>query len=436
MPKRNLVWIAVGAVVAALLWQVPRLLIQRDELYAELSPLVEARTQILKHYAEPVDRDALLHGALKGMLGTLDPYSEYYTPEAFERFDKMMEGQYQGIGIEVEEHETGEIVVVSPIEGSPAFLAGLRAEDRITKINGRKTVEMSLEEGVDLIKSGEAGTTVLLTIFRPGTEETFDREVTRDVVTMPTVRGWARTDKWDWDHMIDPTLRIGYVRIRSFERNTGRQLDNILHDLINTGEIRGLIIDVRDNPGGFLDVVVAIVDHFVPQGTIVTTRGRNSAEEVFRATAEATYPSFPLAILVNAGSASASEILAGALRDHGRATLVGEKTFGKGSVQRLFPLADGRGAVKITTGYYYLPNGERIHGEGIRPDIEVKLTDEERSAMLEAQRQVYSTAKIGTTQPSTSTAPTSGGTAIMIDGQLSAALEVLRSQLSARTLPE
>lgn len=432
MPKRNIVWIAVVAVLIVGLWQLPEIVARRDALYDQFSPLLDARVEILKRYVEEVDEDQLVVDAIDGMLDGLDPYCEYYTPSEHEQFKKITDGEFIGIGVEVERAETGEIRIVSPIEGSPAFLAGLRPEDLITSIDGRRTADLpSLAEGVDLM-TGDPNTNVSLEVYRPSTEEILEKQITRSRITVPSVRGWARTGV-EWDYLIDPDARIGYVRILNFESRTAEQLHEVLRPLFAQHRIRGLIIDVRNNPGGLLEVVVNIANRFLAEGLIVSTRGRNTPERPYVALSAETYPLIPVAILINRGSASASEILAGALRDHERAVLVGDRTYGKGSVQELVPLGDisgSKGAVKITTAYYYLPNGERIHGIGVKPDIPVTLTPEQVREIHEAQAAVYDRIYLDQEAPATATAP--ARSEILIDPQLEKAIEVLRATLATR----
>ncbi|HOB73227.1 MAG TPA: S41 family peptidase [Phycisphaerae bacterium] len=459
MPKRNIVWIMVLAVIAVLLWKVPEPLIRRDTLYKDFSPLLDVLFQVRKNYVEEPKSEVLLHGAIDGMLGRLDPYSQYFDADEYRQFQKVTEGQFVGIGIEVGEIAGMGLQIVAPIEGAPAYKAGLRAGDRILKIDGKPAANMKVTDAVELIQ-GKPGTSVTLTISRQDREEPFDVTVTRGLITVRTVRGWARSSDWEWDYLIDPEDRIGYVRISSFEKFTGEQLDEVLRELLAKERIRGLIIDLRDNPGGLLDVVVDIASRFIPSGVIVTTRGRNS-QSVYHASGKNLYPNIPLVVLVNGGSASASEILSGALRDHGRAVLIGEQTFGKGSVQEMKELKDNRGAVKLTTAYYYLPNGERIHGRGVAPDRRVSLTAQERTEMIESHIAVYSTKHApesrphvvttepaaasqpaGTTQPApttrlapgAATAPASAPSRVevVIDRQLREALQVLKGQLATR----
>ena len=227
---------------------------------------------------------------------------------------------------------------------------------------------------------------------------------------MQRVRGWARLGEGEWDYLIDREERIGYVRVSGFEGQTAEQFDSIMRELIARHAIRGLVLDVRDNPGGLLPEVVEIADLFIDQGKIVSTRPRDGPEQPFMAR-PGKYPDFPIVVLINRGSASASEILAGCLRDHGRAMLVGERSFGKGSVQELIPLENDRGAVKLTTAYYYLPNGERIHGRGVAPHKIVDLTPAERTDLLEMQVAVYSPATRPSASHPTATHPGTGPTA-------------------------
>lgn len=406
MPKRNIVWIIIGVTVAVLLWKGPESRIRRDTLYNQFSPLLDVRLQIQKHYVEPVKEDDLLHGAIDGMLSRLDPYSAFYTESEYGEFQKRTEGQFPGIGVHVGTHTDGGLLVVSPIEGSPAFRARIRAGDRITHIDGVETRGKSVDQCVKLI-SGEPNTRVTLTIERAGIREPFKVTITRAIVNVPTVRGWARTEDWKWDYVIDRAMGIGYVRILSFEGHTDEQFRQIVDDLLSRELIRGLIIDVRDNPGGLLDVVVSIANNFLTQGVIVSTKSRLAPEKPYVASREGTYPPIPLAILVNGGSASASEILSGAFKDHKRAVVVGEKTFGKGSVQTILQVENHNGWVKLTTAYYYLPNGERIHGKGVVPDRPVTLTSDERAQLLDSWLSVYAAGDYPTTTPAATTPATS-----------------------------
>jgi len=432
MPKRNLVWIAIGAVIAVLLWNVPESFIRRDALLNQFSPLLDVRLQILKNYVEPIDENVLLRGAIDGMLNRLDPYSDYFDADEYEQFQMKTEGQFEGIGIEVHSAPGGGLVIISPIEGSPAFYAGLRAGDQITEIDGDKTDNMARPVAIRKIQ-GKPGSAVTLTLFRPSNGEMFKRSITRGLITVRTIRGWARNEDWEWDYIIDDAQRIAYLRISSFEAHTAEHLDNAFKQLMTHHRLRGLILDVRDNPGGLLKVVVEVANRFISDGVIVSTKGRHTPEQPYIAARDGTYPDVPLVVLVNHGSASASEILAGALKDHRRATIVGEQTFGKGSVQDVIKLEGNRGAVKLTTAYYYLPNGERIHGRGITPDKIIDLRPDERTKLIESQLAVYSTSQTPTTtRASTTTAPARVEIDIRVDRQLQEALTILRRQLATQ----
>lgn len=432
MPKRNLVWIAIGVIIALLLWKVPETFIRRDALLNHFSPLLDVRTQILKNYVEPVDEKVLLHGAIDGMLSRLDPYSEYYDDVEREQVQKHNEGQYSGIGIEVGPVQGGGLMVVSPIEGSPAFYAGLRAGDRILEIDGKKTDDLPTAQAIAAI-SGQPGSTVTLKLARQGSSEPIVKTITRGVVTVRTVRGFARTENWDWDYLIDPEHRIGYIRISNFGGHTAEQVDAALKDLIHRDHMRALVLDLRDNPGGMLHIVVQIANRFIGDGVIVSTKGKHTPEHPYLAVPERVLPAFPVAVLVNKGSASASEILSGAIKDHNRGIVIGEQTFGKGSVQEMRDLENGRGAVKLTVAYYYLPKGERIHGKGVTPDRVIELTPQERSRLLESQMAVYSTSlSPTTTQATTTSAPARVAIDISADRQLQEALTHLRQQLTTR----
>ena len=444
MPKRNIIWILVAGVIALLLWRIPEGAVRRDALYTQFGPLLDVRVQVLQHYVEPVEekQQLMLKGAINGMLTQLDPYCVYFTTKEYDLFNKRASGQFNGIGVEVERLPGEGLQIISPIEGSPAFQAGLRASDRITAIDGINTSSKTLEESVALIM-GHPGTSVTLTLFRPSTEEIFERTITRCLITVRSVRGWARSDDWQWDYLIDPEQQIGYVRISGFERVTNEQFDDVLRDLIGRQRMRGLVLDLRDNSGGLMDTAVSIANKFIHEGNvIVSTRNRVGSVGTYLADGKDLYPDFPMAVLINHGSASAAEILAGALRDHKRATLVGERSFGKGSVQDLIQLENGSGAIKLTTAYYYLPNGERIHGHGIAPDRVVDLTSAERKELAESLLAVYSTSTKPTSLPATQSSssslpesqPTTSGSraAIMIDRQLKSALDVVRQQLATQ----
>ncbi|MDR2899793.1 MAG: S41 family peptidase [Clostridiales bacterium] len=320
----------------------------------------EVYDRIDKYYVEDYDKEDVENGMLVGMVyGLGDIYSAYMDAATFKSFTEETEGIYTGVGAVVSDTEDGRVLVVSPYDGSPAAKAGLKPQDVITHVNGIDILGAGVDNVVAMMK-GEPGTTVNVTVFRESESRTFDTDITRDVITMQTV-----TSK-----MMDNNM--GYIRLSGFEGVTFEQFDSALTKLKSEGA-KGYILDVRNNPGGRLDIVADICDRLVPQGTIVYTEDKDGDKEFLKSDAE--YLDMPMILLVNGNSASASEVLAGAVKDYEVATLVGEQTFGKGVVQQIFPLEDGS-AVKLTTSRYYSPKGVCIHGEGIAPDYVVPMAPE------------------------------------------------------------
>ncbi|MCL2564843.1 MAG: S41 family peptidase [Defluviitaleaceae bacterium] len=312
------------------------------------------------HFVDDFDRSELQRGMFMGLMyGLGDIYSTYMSIEEFTAFNEQTEGIYPGIGAIVTNTEDGRVMVVAPFDGTPAYQAGIMAQDVIFAVDGVDTRNLGLEMIVSMMR-GEAGTAVILTIFRESEGRTFDVEIIRDHITMQTVTYRMLTDD------------IGYIRLSGFERVTYIQFVEALQSLKNQGA-DGFIFDVRNNPGGLLDVVGDITNLLVPEGNIVFTEDRRGHQRFLRS--DADYLNIPLVLLVNGNSASASEVMAGAIRDYGVGVIVGEQTFGKGLVQNVFPLDDGS-AVKLTVARYYSPKGISIHGEGITPDYVVPMEPE------------------------------------------------------------
>lgn len=330
-----------------------------DKGYESLHTFSRVLQQVETNYVEPVDDQILVRGAIRGMLDVLDPHSVYMSPAVYKELRMETGGKFAGVGLEVT-IKKGWITVVSPIEGSPADRAGIKAGDRIIKINGKSTREMDLTEAVGLMR-GKSGTHVLLTILREDNKHPFDVSLARKVIKVPSVRAELLSD------------RIGYVRITSFQERTGTDLANAVHDMEKSGPLVGLILDLRNNPGGLLDQAVAVSDLFLSSGTIVTTESRKKEVDRRVATGEGTEPMYPIIILINGGSASASEIVAGALQDNARALIMGSQSFGKGSVQTVMELDDGS-ALKLTIARYFTPSGRSIQALGITPDVLVGET--------------------------------------------------------------
>ncbi len=369
--------------------------------YQAFDTLVDLRSQILHNYVEKVDDDKLMTGAIKGMLGELDPYSNYFTKDELASFDRAVHGQFSGIGAEIsQDPQTGAFVVVSPLDDSPALAAGVFAGDRILKLNGESLEGLTLKDLLTRI-GGDPDTKLKMTVIHEGEKTPVELTVTRQVVQVHSVRGFKHLDgNGGWDCLIDPEHRIAYVRITNFMENTADELDKALLPLIkdkNAGSLKGIILDLRFNPGGLLSTGIDVCKRFLDSGVIVSAGRPDSSKREFvaEATPEKTYPRIPLVCLVNEYSASASEIVAGALKDHKRAVLIGARTFGKGSVQSLINLDNGNAALKLTTQYYYLPSGKNIMRKkdstnwGVEPDpaFNIPLTDEENRAVLVARSQ-------------------------------------------------
>ncbi len=340
--------------------------------YEDLNLFTNVLSLVRKNYVEPIDERALIQGAVRGMLEALDPHSSYLTPEIYKEMQIDTRGEFAGLGIEIAKRRDGFIEVVSPIDGTPAHSAGIRARDQIVAIcptekpedwseDCRSTKSMTLIEAVRLMR-GPKGTKVTIRIHREEFESPQPYSIVRDVVKIESTDG----------RMLEPGY--GYVRIRAFQERTGEDLNDILANLRkeNSGELKGVVLDLRDNPGGLLDQAVKVADTWLTDGLVVYTKGRlESQRQDFRAHEEASESAYPMVVLVNAGSASASEIVAGALQDQNRALVLGTPTFGKGSVQTIIPLEDGSG-LRLTTALYYTPNDRSIQEVGIAPDIIVE----------------------------------------------------------------
>ena len=321
----------------------------------EVRMFTEALDRIRMAYVEEIDDKTLLENAIRGMLAGLDPHSAYMAGQEYDALQETTSGEFGGLGIEVG-RENGYIKVISPIDDTPADRAGIEAGDLIIQIDNKPLRELTPEEAANMMR-GEPGTEVTVTIAREGMEP-FELSVVREVIAITSVRS----------RILEPGY--AYVRIAQFRLNTGEELEDELRELYaEHGELKGVVLDLRNNPGGVLQASVRVVDAFIEEGSIVSTKGRLGGNDMtFSASLATIAPDVPLAVLVNNGSASASEIVAGALQDHGRAVVMGTQSFGKGSVQTVLPLDDTR-AIKLTTSIYYTPSGRSIQAQGITPDI-------------------------------------------------------------------
>lgn len=328
-----------------------------------LSLVEEVVKAIKENYVEKVDEKKLAEGAAKGAVEALgDPYSHYFDRTHYRIFKENTSGYFYGVGIQITVKD-GYPVVVTPLENTPAYRAGIQSGDVIIKVDGKSVKGVPLDSVVGMIR-GERGTTVVLTIKRKGEKKPLEFKLKREKIELKNVSS----------KMIDDD--IGYIRLHTFDENTSKEVRDQTEKLINEGA-KGLIIDLRNNPGGLLNEAVLVSSLFIQKGVIVSVKSRDGKEEIYRAVhgIHGIGKAFdlPLVVLVNGGSASASEIFAGAIRDHKRGVLVGEKTFGKGSVQNMIPLSNGAGLI-LTTAKYFTPSGESIHEKGITPDIVVKGT--------------------------------------------------------------
>ncbi len=325
------------------------------QVFAQVLDLIE------QNYVEPKTSKDIIYGAIQGAVSTLDPHSSFLTPEEFRELQIETKGRFSGIGIEITLKDRI-LTVVSPIEGTPAFRAGLMAGDQIVKINGKPTRNMSLTEAVRLIR-GPKGSKVSLTINRQGFPQPKDFAIVRDIIPIRSVKA----------RVIDGG--IGYIRLANFQDQTDSDLRNYMRKMRQRLKpFQGLILDLRNDPGGLLEQAVQVADEFLGSGLIVYTQGRNPQQSMrfyARPGQEGEIKNFPLVVLINEGSASASEIVAGALKDQKRALVIGTKSFGKGSVQTILPLEDGS-ALRLTTALYYTPSGQTIQEKGIIPDVVIK----------------------------------------------------------------
>ena len=370
-------WIAapivgLAACVGALAWSAPGDN-DRGNIYRQLELFADVLARVEQDYVTPIDDQEAIEAAIQGMLSSLDPHSSYMDAAAYREMQSQTRGEYGGLGIEVTS-EDGIVRVVSPIDGTPAARAGIQAGDYLTALDGQSIVGLTLNDAVQRMR-GQAGTNITVTVAREGSDP-FDVTLTREIINVRAVT--ARVEGGD----------IGVIRVSTFNERTGSMLQDAIRQVRRDtgGRLRGVVLDLRNNPGGLLDQAIEVSGAFLDGGEVVSTRGRR-AENVQRYNANRgdDLAGVPIVVLINGASASAAEIVAGALQDRGRALIVGTTSFGKGSVQTVIPLQGGRdGALRLTTARYYTPAGRSIQGAGIEPDMEVaaRRVDPERLARL------------------------------------------------------
>ena len=379
--------------------------VDRSATYEQLKLFTDVLTIIQNQYVDETEPREVIYGAVRGMLRALDPHSSFMDPESYREMQVETSGSFGGLGIEITIRDD-QLTVVAPIEGTPAWRAGIQPGDRIVKIEGLATKDMNLPDAVKRMR-GPKGTKVTITIVREGTREPFDVALVREVIQVQSIRSQE----------IEPG--IGYIRIRQFQERTAPDLVASVEKFDKAGKLAGLIVDVRNNPGGLLSAAVEVSEEFLGDGKlIVYTEGRVRNQNMrFTAHARRAITEVPMVVLVNQGSASASEIVAGAIQDHGRGVVIGQQTFGKGSVQTIIPLADGSG-LRLTTARYFTPKGRSIHGKGITPDIVIDPPKDEVTA----------------TKPGTP--PLSEAELMKRDVQLQRAIEILKaSRILDKTKP-
>lgn len=410
MSRWNLAWL-LGITTAALIGisfthSAPSRQVSLQKKHENLKLIVDVLEEVQKRYVRDLDPEKtreLVENMINGGLEKLDPHSAFINAEEFKQFKQASRGKFGGVGIRLgKDPRTGLFLVESPLAGTPAYEAGVMAGDLILKVDGKSIEAWDLKKVVENIQ-GEPGTDVTLTLLHETAKKPVDIKLTRAEIKIDSVMG-DQHDKVDlkkWNFWVDPASKIAYVRVTAFTETTVDELTRVTDALQKTG-MRGLIVDLRGNPGGLLRAAVEVSSMFLPDGkNVVTTKGRNGAiEEVFNSRAKFNQPpgtQYPMAILINRYSASASEIVAAALQDHARAIIIGERSFGKGSVQNLIEMEDGLTALKLTTASYWRPSGRNIHRFpdskeedewGVRPNKEydVKLTDEERIEYLKWRR--------------------------------------------------
>lgn len=427
MPVRNLVALFLAAVLSLMCYVKA----DRNRYAVTVS---EAMNLITFNYLEDVSYRELYENAMRGMTEGLDPYSSYISPADYQRFQEDLDQEFGGIGILLEfDRENGRLVVMSPLFDTPAARAGVRAGDVILAIDGRDTFGMSFREAVELIR-GRPGDVVQLTILHQGEQMPVDLDIPRAMIPIESVLGDGRRPDGSWDFQLGTNPDITYIRVINFGENTVTELTQVLQ----RRQPKALILDLRDNAGGLLDAAVGTCNVFLNHGTIVTIRGRDGeVHRTFEANGAALLDeAIPLAVLVNHFSASASEIVAACLQDHGRAQVIGQRTWGKGTVQNVIPIESGRAAMKLTTASYWRPSGQNIHrlkdatddeewGVRPQPEFEVELTDEQANGVRQRRRQKDTGAK----PPAASDPPHAMPADPLDDPQLRRAIEYLQQQL-------
>ena len=404
-----------------------------DEYFQLMQLFADTFEQVERNYVKEVDRRKLMEAAVRGMLLELDPYSTYISREELAQFNQRVEQEFGGVGIQVQiDPSTRRIMVISPLPDTPAYNAGVRAGDLILEIAGEDTENMPLTRAVELMK-GPPGDDVAVKVRHMSDGEEADLSITRAIIQVKSVLGDHYKSDGKWEFMLDGENKIGYVRLTQFGRQSADELAAVMQELKERG-MKALVLDLRFNPGGLLSQAISIADLFIESGTIVSTEGRNSEPRTWEASEPGTFSGFPMAVLVNRFSASASEIVSACLQDHKRAAIIGERTFGKGLVQNVVDIDQGQSAIKLTTAGYLRPSGaniDRYTAEdneewGVTPekDLDIRMSRQELAEYAEARRE-RDILKADAPEKSS-----------FDDKQLNKALEYLKAKLSEKPAEE
>ncbi|MCA9080193.1 MAG: S41 family peptidase [Planctomycetaceae bacterium] len=411
---------------------------QDEETYELMRVFVDTFEEIDRNYVTDVDRRELIEAAIRGMLAELDPYSDFISPEDLDNFNEAVEQEFGGVGIRVNFNRAERAIeVMTPIPGSPAYKAGIQAGDRVVGIEGKAVKDFEHDREIDTavkMLRGAPGEEVTVTVQRKDSEKTDDIKLVRELIQLDTVLGYKHNDDGSWNFFYDDEQKIGYLRLTHFTRRSADEVRAAVKQQLRDG-MQALVLDLRFNPGGLLQAAVEICDMFLEDGVIVSTEGRNSRPRNWTAKRFGTFEQFPMAILVNRYSASASEIVSACLQDHDRAVVVGERSWGKGSVQNVTELEDGKSALKLTTAAYHRPSGKNIHRSpkateadewGVTPNDGYKL-EFSFEQLRDFQRDRRERDILGRTEPYQSE---------FKDSQLEKAVEYVREQLAGETKPE
>ena len=363
-------------IFSVLLNFIPNILYSANDLYEKIDIFGEVLENIKKEYVDDVDQAEMMDSAINGLLQSLDPYSAYMSPEIFREMQTDTKGEFGGLGIEIG-MEAGVVKVISPIDGTPAADAGIKAGDYIVKIGKEQVQGKSLIEAVKLMR-GPIGTSIKLTVRRKNIKKSLEFNIVRKIIEVQSVSS----------KIIGDENNLGYIRLKSFNENSDKQFLKSVKELEKKSKIKGYVLDLRNNPGGLLNQAINITDFFLEDGEIVSTKGRKISEtRKFFARRGDEIKGKPIVVLINNGSASASEIFAGALKDHKRAIILGENSYGKGSVQSIIPLKNG-GGIRLTISKYYLPSGKSISEVGVTPDIFIEEDGDDFSISSEKDNQL------------------------------------------------